>query len=344
MARAVTRAVTKASATEVDAPAQEPAEEGRRRPGGRKVGFLVWLGALFFLAFAVLRLWGVESTEYLIAAMALTPYLAGFGLLWGLLALLLRRRLAAGLVLLLTVAMATLLAPRVLSDSQPGASGERLRVMAVNLYLGRADPWAVVNLARTQQVDVLVLPELTGDAESALDRAGLHAVLPYRVYDTGLGGEGTGIASRIPLRQIVLMDETTLSQPSVVVDLEGGDDVELTAVHVQPGVRSNSARTWRDELHRLPEPTPRQRVRVLAGDFNASLDHEAFRDLVDLGYADAAEETGQAMTPTWSSWPTGPPVTIDHILADRRCAIGGYAVFDVRGTDHNAVLAEIILP
>jgi endonuclease/exonuclease/phosphatase (EEP) superfamily protein YafD len=337
--------VARAAAVEADVPAEEPAGEGRRRrPGGRKVGFVVWAGALVVLVFAVLRLWGVESTEYLVAAMAVTPYLAAFGLLWGVLALLLRRRLAAGLVLLLSIAMATLLAPRVLSDGQPGATGERLRVMAANLYLGRADPWAVVNLARTQQVDVLVLPELTANAENGLDRAGLHAVLPYRVYDTGLGGEGTGIASRIPLRRIVLMEETTLSQPSVVVDLEGRDDVELTAVHVQPGVRADSARTWHDELARLPEPTARERVRVLAGDFNASLDHQAFRDLVDLGYADAAEETGQAMTPTWSSWPTGPPVTIDHILADRRCAIGSFAVFDIPGTDHNAVLAEIILP
>ena len=330
---------------ELDLPTEEPAEEGRRRrPGGRKVGFLVWFGALLFLTFAGLRIWGFEPTEYLIAAMALTPYLAAFGLVWGLLSLLLRRRVAAGLVLLLTIAMGTLLAPRILSDGQPGASGERLRVMSANLYHGRADPWTVVNLVRTQQVDVLVLPELTEAAVDGLDRAGLHALLPYRVYDPGVSGEGSGIASKIPLRRIVLMDETTLSQPSAVVDLDGRDDVELTAVHVHPGVRPNSAGTWHEELDLLPAPTAGKRIRILAGDFNASLDHRAFRDVVDLGYSDAAEETGQALTPTWAEWPTGPPVTIDHILADRRCAIGAYAVFDVPGTDHNAVLAEIILP
>jgi endonuclease/exonuclease/phosphatase (EEP) superfamily protein YafD len=338
--------VGRSAAAELDRPADEEAGKGRRRrrPGGRGVGFFIWLFSITFLAFAVLRLWGIESTEWLIAAMAITPYLAGFGLLLGLVSLLLRRRVAAGLVLLLTVAMVTLLAPRVLSDTQPGVGGDRLRVLAVNLYLGQADPWAVVNLARTQQADVLVLPELTTAAESALDRAGLHAVLPYRVYDTSVGGEGTGIASRIPLRRIVLMDETTLSQPSVVVDLAGPEDVELTAVHTFPGVRSGGARTWRNELDMLPGPTGRGRIRVLAGDFNASLDHRAFRDLVDRGYADAAEETGQALTPTWSSLPTGPPVTIDHILVDRRCAIGSYSVFDIPGTDHNAVLAELILP
>ncbi|HEX2131042.1 MAG TPA: endonuclease/exonuclease/phosphatase family protein [Actinophytocola sp.] len=330
---------------ELEAAIDEPPDPApRRRPGGRKVGFGVWLFAVFLLAYAGLRIWGLESTEYLIAAMALSPYLAAFGLVWGLLALLLRRRVAAGLVLLVTVALTSLLAPRVLSDSQPGADGDRLRVMAVNLYLGRADPWTIVDLVRTQHVDVLVMPELTEAAADQLDRAGLHALLPERVYDTGVGGEGTGIASRIPLRQIVLMDETTLAQPSVVVDLEGREDVELTAVHTMPGVRDNSAGTWHDELAALPHPTPDERVRVLAGDFNATFDHRAFRDIVDRGYADAAEETGQALTPTWSSWPLGPPVTIDHVLVDRRCAIGSYAVFDVPGTDHNAVLAEIVLP
>lgn len=337
--------MARSTAAEVEVPAgEQTGKRRRRRPGGRVVGSVLWLLSLAFLAFSVLRLWGFESTEWLVAAMAVTPYLAGFGLLLGLVSLVLRRRVAAGLVLLLTVAMTTLLAPRVLSNSQPGVGGDRLRVMAVNLYLGRADPWAVVDLARTQQVDVLVMPELTVDAEEALDRAGLHAVLPYRVYDSGVGGEGSGIASRIPLRRVILMDETSLSQPSVVIELDGPVDVELTAVHVLPGVRPGGARTWRRELDMLPEPTPRERVRVLAGDFNASLDHQAMRHLIDHGYADAAEETGQGLTPTWSNWPTGPPVTIDHILADRRCAIGGYSVFDVPGTDHAAVLSEIILP
>ncbi|OLF07982.1 hypothetical protein BU204_34875 [Actinophytocola xanthii] len=331
----------------MDLPAGDPGAEepaSRRRPGGRRIGFLVWLLGLLYVAFVGLRIWGLESTEYLVAAMALTPYLAVFGLAWGLLALLLRRRVVAGVVLLLTVALLALLAPRVLSDGQPGANGERIRIMAVNLFLGRADARTVADLVRTQEVDVLVLPELTEAAVSRLDDAGLRTLLPNRVFDTGLGGEGTGIASSYPLRQVVLMDETTMSQPSVVVDLPVGEDVELTAVHVQPGVRPNTAGTWSDELGKLPSPVSRERARILAGDFNASMDHHAFRELVDRGYADAAEETGQALTPTWSSWPIGPPVTIDHVLADRRCAIASYAVLDVPGTDHNAVLAEVILP
>ena len=113
---------------------------------------------------------------------------------------------------------------------------------------------------------------------------------------------------------------------------------------MQPPLTGPDARTWREELNELPKSTADKRPRILAGDFNATLDHAAFRDLVDHGYADAAEETGEGMLTTWSSWPTGPPLTIDHIVTDTRCAISSYAVYDLPHSDHRAIMAEVILP
>jgi endonuclease/exonuclease/phosphatase (EEP) superfamily protein YafD len=316
----------------------------RRRVGGRKLGFFLVTLSLLFVAYVVLRIIGVESTEVLVAAMALTPYVAAFGLVLGLLCVLLRRRIVGFTVLLLAIALATLLVPRLLSEEQPAADGARLRIMSVNLYIGQADARTVVRIAREQKVDVLVMPELTQPETVALDAAGLATLLPNRVYDSDSATSGTGVVSRFPLRQVVLMEESTLAQPSMVVDMPGNDDVELTAVHIQPGVKSHDAGTWRHELGELPRPTPDELVRVLAGDFNASFDHTAFRTLMDRGYADAGESTGDGLEATWASWPFGPPVTIDHIVADSRCAFGSYAVFDVPGSDHNAIVSEIILP
>ncbi|MPZ83461.1 MAG: endonuclease/exonuclease/phosphatase family protein [Actinophytocola sp.] len=316
----------------------------RRRPGGRKLGFLLVLLALAFVAFVVLRIAGIEPNAELVAAMALTPYVTAAGLVLGLLCMLLRRRVVGVAVLLLSVALTALLAPRLLSEEQPGANGERLRVMSVNLSLGKANASTVLSIARSQKADVLVMPELTQAAVDALDEAGLYELFPERVFEVGLGGEGTGVASRLPLRKIVLMDETTMRQPSMVVDMPGRDDIELTAVHVQPGVHANSATTWRRELSELPRPTPDVRVRILAGDFNATFDHAAFRAMVDRGYADAGEEIGDGLSATWQDWPLGPPVAIDHILVDNRCAIASYAVFDIPGSDHNAIVSEVVLP
>jgi endonuclease/exonuclease/phosphatase family metal-dependent hydrolase len=91
-------------------------------------------------------------------------------------------------------------------------------------------------------------------------------------------------------------------------------------------------------------PRPAERIRILAGDFNASLDHAAFRTLLDRGYTDAAEATGDGLEPTWSKWPIGPPVTIDHIVVDDRCAVGSYETRDIPGSDHKALISEIVLP
>jgi endonuclease/exonuclease/phosphatase family metal-dependent hydrolase len=84
---------------------------------------------------------------------------------------------------------------------------------------------------------------------------------------------------------------------------------------------------------------------VLAGDFNASLDHRAFRELLDRGYVDAADQLGRGLTPTWPNFRPMPPIiSIDHVVADRRVAVRDVEVVDVPGTDHRGVFAELRLP
>ena len=79
---------------------------------------------------------------------------------------------------------------------------------------------------------------------------------------------------------------------------------------------------WRDDLRALPPATPEGAVRILTGDFNATLDHAELRRVIDRGYEDAADEVGSGLRATW---PAGrrfpPPVTIDHVIADERCGV-----------------------
>lgn len=333
-----------AATEEVDyEPVDDFDEPGPRRRSG-KVTFLLTILALAFLGYGVVRVLSLENNAFLIGAMTLTPFVVAGAVVLTLLTLLLRRWLLGLALVVITLSMASLLGPRLLAEEQPAADGPHLRIMAANLHLGQADAKTLVDLVRRHKVDILVMPELTPTAVSALDSAGLAKVLPYNVYDDRPGGDGSGIASKLPLRQIVLIEESTLSQPSAVVDLPGNDDLELTAVHVQPPLTDTDVRTWRTELGDLPKTTPTKRTRILAGDFNATLDHVAFRNLIDHGYADAGEETGEGLLATWSSWPTGPPLTIDHIIADTRCAISSYAVYDLPNSDHKAIMAEVILP
>lgn len=324
----------------------EPDTGPRRRRSG-SVTFTLVLLMLAFLGYGVMRVSSLDDfvdLAIVAGAVAVTPYAVAGSFLLAIVTFAFKRRVLALFPLVIALSLSALLGPRYFSEEQPEATGTRLRIMAANLYLGNGDARTIVNLVRQQQVDVLTMPELTPAAVSALDRAGLSEVLPYRVFDARVGGDGSGIAANIPLRKVILMPDTLLSQPSAVIDLPGIDDVELTAVHVQPPLYDEDVRPWRTELAGLPPSTPNDRVRILAGDFNATFDHAPFRDLVDRGYADAAEQTGQGLDPTWSSLPTGPPLTIDHIVVDDRCAISSYAVHDIPGSDHNAIIAEVVLP
>ena len=80
------------------------------------------------------------------------------------------------------------------------------------------------------------------------------------------------------------------------------------------------------------------------GDFNATLDHAAFRDVLRLGYADAAQQAGDALTPTWGPAGKDAMLTLDHVLVDRSCAVLACSVHVVPGSDHRAVYTEIQLP
>jgi endonuclease/exonuclease/phosphatase (EEP) superfamily protein YafD len=297
--------------------------------------------AVAFLEVAALRLIGVDGNRLTAALLALTPYCAVGGLLLGGVSLALRHWWIGGVVLVVALALVGVLLPRAFASAQPPAHGGKLRVLSSNQYLGRADVQTVVRLVRENQVDVLNLLELTPREMTAYARAGLFDVLPYRVFKPQYGGAGSGIASRYPLTELSLAGPSLMEQPSARVEV-GDTSVEVVAVHPIPP--TTDAGEWKKEMAGLPRPDSSGPVRILAGDFNSTVDHATFRDLLSGGYTDAALSRGQGFTPTWPSSFFPPPVTIDHVLVDPRVAVDSYRVLDVPDSDHHAVFAELTLP
>ena len=66
--------------------------------------------------------------------------------------------------------------------------------------------------------------------------------------------------------------------------------------------------------------------------------------MLRLGYADAARQAGNALTPTWGLPGKGAMLTLDHVLVDRGCAVLACSVHAIPGSDHRAVYAAIQLP
>ncbi|GAA3445422.1 endonuclease [Planomonospora venezuelensis] len=306
---------------------------------------LVWLVLLPFAGWAVLRVGGWIPVWQWIALVAFTPYVAAASAVPLLMALGLRRWAAAAVALATSVALAAVVLPRHLTDGgAPPSGGQRLRVLAANLAVGAGDTAALMKLVRDLGPDVLTLQELTPEARDRLDGAGLRTLMPHVVDRAKSGVGGSGIYSRHPVSERPIIELGTFRQARGVISHPSGHEVEVVSVHPCAPNYTRKIPCWNEGLEALPEAGGH--LKVLAGDFNATLDHPPVRALLDSGYHDAADVTGQGLTPTWPQhgWEPVPGVTIDHVLADSRMPVHAFSVHPLPDTDHRPVFAELGLP
>lgn len=328
---------------------------------------LAWWLVGCWVVWAVLRLTGADRAPgvgpVLVPFIAFLPYVAATAIIPVGYAVLRRRWPAAGVSALVAITLLALVAPRAVADGDRGPGGDGggdgarargpvLRVLTVNLLVGDADPDAVVELARRTRADLVSAQELTPAAVAALKAAGLDALLPYRVLESRPGPAGTGLYARYPLRSRGVvrgrgpggfaMSRAELVPPARSVPAAQAT-VEVVAVHPRPPFTPARAQQWERDLRALPLPAARP-VRILVGDFNATLDHARMRALLDSGYRDAAAAAGQGLVPTFGGSLTRPPITIDHVLVDSRVAVRAVTVLPLPGSDHRAVAATVRLP
>lgn len=301
------------------------------------------------MAWAVVRGFGLDRRGGLtVMLLSFTPYAAAGSAVVFAAALALRSWWAAGAAALAAATLLTCVLPRVTADSAPTGTGPRLRVLSSNLLVGGADSHKIMDIVRAEHVDVLAVQEFTPEALAGLEAAGLSSALPYRSSYPVVDVEGSGLFSRYPLRDTgVRVQRSGFRQAHATVLVPGALPVAVVSAHpCAPSSPSAAVSCWRPDLADEPHATPDGTVRVLAGDFNSTLDHAHFRDLIATGYRDAADVRGLGLRPTWPFYaqPPIPPVTIDHVLADRRVGVARYAVFAVPRTDHHAIFAEMVLP
>ena len=293
------------------------AAEAEARPARRRAPVVTvasWLVVGGFAVWALVRVFGLEGGYPFAQLVSFTPYVAGAAVLVPPVALLLRRWPA-------------------------------LRVMSANLLEGGADPAALVALVRDQRVDLLALQEFTPEAERALDGAGLAALLPQRVSDPQPGVAGSALYSRFPLHNDgIRLNTLDFQQARGTVSVPGAAPLEVESVHTCSPYSAANTRCWQRSFRNEPPATVDGQVRLLIGDFNATLDHTVLRDLIATGYRDAGDVAGEGLSATWPYDKLFPRITIDHVLADRRIGVRRFAVHPVPRTDHRSVFAELVLP
>lgn len=318
------------------------------RPPATLTTAALWLLAAAFAGWTVVRIGGLESGYPATSLVAFTPWVGLLAPLGAAVALLLGRRLPAVVMALSALLLAAVLAPRALPDgpSDPAPTGPELRVLGANLLQGAADLDALAARALELDIDVISFSELTPQGANAITGSELGQQLPHRLFQTAPGSNGTGLISRYPLRALPAPGTRGNDLPTIIAEARfpGGARAEIYSIHPFAPVGSFEVSQLERYLDAIPPADRQGAPRVLIGDFNATLDNEALRDVVDSGYVDAAAARGAGLEWTWPRRMYPPPVTIDHVIVDERIEILDFETYELERSDHRMVFAVMRIP
>ena len=302
----------------------------------RAVGLLLIVIAVGALA----SRYAPTVNRWQLASAALSPYLMLATPLAVLVFALSRHWTLVSVAAVLTVAVLAVQLPWYIGSPKPD-SGTALRFISANLFLGRADPAAVVRLA-VEHADILAVQELTPELADALSPA-LATQFPYSALRPRDRAAGVGLWSRYPITGSGSDESFGRGLISARVRLPDAE-VELTAISTHmPPPRSDLA-SWRADIERLgtvlwnlpPGPV------IVGGDLNATPDIREFRRLLRDGYRDGAAQAAAGLTRTH---PTHlaiipPLLAVDHILT-REATTTSLRTVEVAGSDHRALAGDV---
>lgn len=306
---------------------------------------MTWLlgsGTALVGAPTIVRLAGDHGLQWLVLAVAVLPLLVPVLLVLSIAQLVLHRHRLALLTAALLAVNAVWLAPLFVANRV--RTGQALSVLTANLRFGRADAAALVTLVKAHRVDVLAVEELTPEEVRRLRTAGLERELPYAELLPFREADGSGLWSRFPLVGLPAF-HARFQSPAAQITLPGGD-VVVHVLHPFPTNLGGAGEYRRDyatltaQVRRLDPGLPT----VLAGDFNATADQSALRDLMGSQFRDASELAGSGFQRTWTprlGWPA--LLHLDHVLVNARIDARSTRVLRLAGSDHWALLARLVL-
>ncbi|MEV6650222.1 endonuclease/exonuclease/phosphatase family protein [Streptomyces sp. NPDC051219] len=317
-----------------------PGPPGWRRFAARCGGLLL-AGVSVLLGFRAADADGVTPVPQLLAFLPWLFAPAGLGLLLAAAA-----RWRTGLVWALVALAGTGWLVRPYGADATGAHGQvvaHLRVLTANVEFGGGTE-GLLDTVRREKPDLVFVQECDYTCSGALESRLPRKDYPFRNVVEAGGAEGSAILSVHPLSTSEGVPGV-LAMPGAVARI-GGRSVQLQLAHPLPPVPGGVS-LWRSELGALQHHAAavKGRPAILAGDFNASQDHAAFRALLDAGgLHDSARLAGRSRTPSWpADHPWMPGTQIDHVLVSGDFRARSARFLDLADTDHRALLVELDL-
>jgi endonuclease/exonuclease/phosphatase (EEP) superfamily protein YafD len=324
--------------------------QSARSAARRVAGVVAWAGVGLLAMTAVLRVAHADRLWWIVALIALSPWLYAFAVLVTVAALIGRRwRLGAVAGVLAVIGIVTVL-PSFLpvSRAAPAPAGSyRLRLFDANVRYNNPSIAGIAKEITGARPDLLILEEVTQsqlatlDSSGALTRLRWHYVLHYE------NGYGLGLWSDLPIRDPAQWAAGAHPELSVQLTLPDRQVITVDAAHTT-APRSGTVSEWRTELAAIAAKVRTQpRPLLVAGDFNATAQMYEFGAITHQGLKDAAVEEGKGWQMTWSRLvPVIPPlVRIDHVLCSPGLTVTSYRLGHGQGSDHRPLLVGLaVLP
>ena len=220
-------------------------------------------------------------------------------------------------------------------------SAPRLRVFSANLYSSNRDLSGIMDEVRASDPDIAVFQEVTSSHRARLLRDPGLAELPNRVTSPS---SDTVMFSRLPIESSDIWYDTYRPMARARVSTDIGS-VEIVVVHTVAPINGPSIKNWRQMLDKLQELAQQRTLPLLmVGDFNATMYHPRFEDLLDTGLTDAHAARGTGFTGTWPRDRSFPPfLRIDHTLSSKELVPVKASYGEGRGSDHRPIIVDYAL-
>ncbi|MEN9710136.1 MAG: hypothetical protein RL441_128 [Actinomycetota bacterium] len=236
--------------------------------------------------------------------------------------------------------------PNVKSEWPVTTIGQDVEILTANLKLGGAID-DVVTLILRERPDIVFLQECDENCATQLETKDIKKLLRYQVVDAQPDSAGGAVLSKFPLtkptelfRPAAIGNE--FAMPEAILEIPEIGTVAVKSAHPFPPVFQQE-RFWASGLQALAKFSMHYGSMpvIVAGDFNAGVEHKQFRDVMDSGrLRDAGAELGINKI-TWRM-DNRPYIqaTLDHVLFSGATA-RSYLTLPLAKSDHNALLVTI---
>ena len=231
---------------------------------------------------------------------------------------------------------------------EPGRAD--LVVVSLNTLGGAATPEQVAALVVGElagaDAAMVALPETPG--ELARDIADLLAAQghSFQIFSTTSGPrplDTTSLLVSAELGSYAQVPAPVLLLGAAMAAPVDGRGPTLAAVHPGAPTARVGYRTWRSDVDKAVGIARRTADSIVAGDFNATVDHAMLRHLAPC--ADAATLAGRGAEGTWPAhFPAALAAPIDHVLVNGDFRVLGTRAVQVGASDHRAVIVRLLLP